>query len=138
MGKERDWKPARRGKTYCSPACGMGCTETAHCNAVNESKALAKRMGKGWKPRVWENLGWHYAVTKGKPQGVFGNGFLEITPPSCKGDTYTAWIQTHPQFIVSHKDPKTALALAVKGLDKHIAHLMKSRKLVDETLEQEK
>ena len=134
MRKQDRWKPVKRGKTYCSPACGMGCTEAAHCKAVNESKALAKRMGKGWRPKVWENLGWHYVVQKGKPDGIFGNGHIEITPPSVPGDIYTAWIQTHPQFIVSHKDPKIALSKAIKELDRHIAHMMKSRKLVEETL----
>lgn len=33
--------------------------------AENTAKALAKRLGKGWKVRVWENLGWHHAATKG-------------------------------------------------------------------------
>ncbi|BAQ16965.1 hypothetical protein GL4_1509 [Methyloceanibacter caenitepidi] len=26
---------------------------------------LAQRMGQGWEPDVWENLGWHYAVVNG-------------------------------------------------------------------------
>ena len=56
------WKPVRRGKRYCSPACGRGCTKAAHNSAVYQSRRLAKRLGEGWKPGIWENLGWHYSV----------------------------------------------------------------------------
>lgn len=59
------WKPKRHGNFYCSPACGGECTWAAYQKAVKDSKALAKKLGKGWKPRVWENLGWHWEVTKG-------------------------------------------------------------------------
>ena len=31
--------------------------------ATSQGQALLKRMnGKGWKLRVWENLGWHYDI----------------------------------------------------------------------------
>ncbi len=46
----------------CATWCGRGCTEEEYQQAIRSSHALAKRMGKGWKPNVWENLGWHYAV----------------------------------------------------------------------------
>lgn len=60
------WKPKLRGSTYCSPLCGGGCTKAAHDKAVAEANALVLRMkGSGWKPRVWENLGWHYEVHAG-------------------------------------------------------------------------
>jgi hypothetical protein len=32
---------------------------------------LAKMTTKGWRIRVWENLGWHYGIT---------NGWIYITP----------------------------------------------------------
>jgi hypothetical protein len=91
-------------------------------------------MGKGWKPRVWENLGWHWSVVKGVPiPPVWSAGFLEITPPYSfegKDGTYTAWVQSTPQFIVNDKNPKTALYLAVKDFDEHLANLKKLRKIV--------
>ena len=138
MAKELSWEPVLKGEIYCSSACGGRCTKAAHDNCVKKAKALAKRMGKGWKPRVHENLGWFYGVIKGTPQGVFGNGFLEITPPYRPDDTYTAWVQSSPQFIAHHKDPKIALSLAVKMFDEHLKSLNRLRKLVDQTLEQEK
>jgi hypothetical protein len=42
--------------------------------ATKAGKALLARMnGKGWKLRVWENFGWHYAVNLG-PINVFPEG----------------------------------------------------------------
>jgi hypothetical protein len=34
----------------------------AYEKAVKDSKAIAAKLGKGWKIRVWENLGWHWEV----------------------------------------------------------------------------
>jgi hypothetical protein len=59
------WKPRRKGKNgeiFCSPGCGGDCTRKDWELAHKRAKALAKRLGKGWKPRVWENGAWHYSV----------------------------------------------------------------------------
>jgi len=56
------WKPVRRGDIDCSPACGAGCTYAEYLEAVEAAEKLAKKLP-GFKPRVWENLGWHYAAT---------------------------------------------------------------------------
>jgi len=50
-------RAVRKGPIYCAPACGGGCTKAAYDAAVRKSRALAKRMGKGWVPYVWEKLG---------------------------------------------------------------------------------
>lgn len=61
----RDWRAQRRGAIYCAPACGTGCTYAAFLHAQTAARKLCKRLGAGWTPRVWENLGWHYsAVSK--------------------------------------------------------------------------
>lgn len=133
MQNKLSWKPVLRGNIYCSPACGASCTKAAHDEAVKKAKALAKRMGKGWKIRVHENLGWFYAVVKGEPM-IYSAGFLEIIPPHRPGDTYTAWVQSSPQFIVHDKDPKIALRKAVEAFDAHLSNLNRLRKLVTETL----
>jgi len=41
-------------------------------------KLLKKMKGKGWKLRVWENMGWHYCVH---------NGGLSVYPCRSKGMT---------------------------------------------------
>jgi hypothetical protein len=133
MGKELSWKPVRRGDVYCSPACGAGCKLADYQRCVRLAKALAKRMGPGWKPYVGENLHWYYGVYKGKSAN-HSRGFFEITPPYRRTDTYMAWIQSTPQFTVSHKDPKIALREAVKLFDAHIENLQRLRALVDPLL----
>lgn len=60
--EELSWKPARAGITYCSPACGRGCTHREYLQAKKDARKLAAAIGVGWKPHVWENLGWFYSA----------------------------------------------------------------------------
>ncbi len=65
---KKGWKPKRKGDKYCAPLCGYGCKHAAYLDATKNARALAKRMGKGWKARVWENLDWHWEVRRGGAQ----------------------------------------------------------------------
>lgn len=69
MRKPLSWEPVRRGPIYCSPACGARCSYAAYRAAVTQSARLARtlntQLGPGWRPRVWENVGWHWAVLRG-------------------------------------------------------------------------
>lgn len=65
MSAELSWKPRRRGSIYCAPACGSNCTRAAYEKAVEDGKKLATRLGKKWKSRVWENMGWHHEAHRG-------------------------------------------------------------------------
>jgi hypothetical protein len=129
MSAELSWKPVLKDGVYCSPACGGGkgiCDKSKYDKAVRDSTALAKKMGNGWNTYVHENLGWFWTVYKGKPaNGIFGIGLLEINPSS--GGGYTAWVQSSPQFICHHRDPKIALRMAIKEFDAHLAALNKQR-----------
>lgn len=60
--KTLSWKPKRSGTVYCSPACGSNCTRKAFEEANAHAEMLCVRMGPGWTPRVWENMGWHWSV----------------------------------------------------------------------------
>lgn len=79
------WEPVRTAKGgYCSPACGRGCTYEEYKYARQRARTLAQRLGENWKPRVWENLGWYYAVSAGgitisEPEraGEYTVGFTE-------------------------------------------------------------
>lgn len=62
--KTLSWKPVRKGATYCASACGRGCTHAEYLDAVAKADSLVKRLPKGWKPVVTENLGWHFRVEK--------------------------------------------------------------------------
>ena len=65
------WDPVRRGATYCAPACGRGCTHAEYMRANRSASALCASLGGGWKPHVWENLGWH-------PKAVSPTGVMAI------------------------------------------------------------
>jgi hypothetical protein len=63
------WTPklSADGVHYCSPRCGSGkfCRKEWYDAAVANGDRLARDLGDGWEPRVWENLGWHYRAEKG-------------------------------------------------------------------------
>lgn len=47
-------------------------TMTNKIQAEKEATALARVLGPGWKPNVWQNSGWHCCVVKG-PVAVYPN-----------------------------------------------------------------
>jgi hypothetical protein len=65
---ELSWEPVRNGETYCSSACGGGCTIDSYLQAVENAHHLCKELGSGWFPHVWENLGWHYSAKSANDQ----------------------------------------------------------------------
>src|SRR5579872_5750076 len=62
MAKALSWKAVRKGKLYCAPACGRGCTYLEYMTATNIAHAMVDRLGKGWKIKVFENMGWHTGI----------------------------------------------------------------------------
>lgn len=63
--KSDRWNPRLRGETYCSPACGGKkgfCTLAAYEKATARALEVVADLGPGWKPEVFENLGWHCSV----------------------------------------------------------------------------
>lgn len=114
------WKAVRRGRIYCAPACGAGCTFDAYTKALKEATALAKRLNKvseGWKPVVHENLGWHWRVSKGK---------LDVH--KWRSGEYGVFLQTSPQIVTSGPTPEAAVHDAIVALDNLIKSLQKQRK----------
>lgn len=123
------WTPVRRGAIYCSPACGGGCTWAAFQEATGNADALAKRIGGGWKPRVWENLGWHYSVTS-------PNNYVKMHPKVYPPDRRTRYLAFFgwPEgpggnFTTNGTDFKKVLAA---GLSEARAIARKAAKLVQE------
>lgn len=96
------WTPILRGDTYCSPACGGGCTKSAHDKALADAAALAERLGAGWTPHVWENLGWHWDVRK---------GVATIRPV---GDAYRVTLDVAPRVDVEAETPEDAVGFATQ------------------------
>lgn len=117
---KRDWTPVRRGKTFCSPACGGKCTKAAHDEAQRKAKELAARLGPGWRPRVWENLDWYWDV-----RYVFPDGELKVRDESrYKGPRYSAWLEAKGfQRIEHHNDPQKAVRRVVAKGHEHLQYI---------------
>lgn len=117
---ERDWTPrlSADGVHYCSPACsGKFCRKDWYDAAVAQADRLAEELGEGWRPRVWENLGWHWRAEKGvavvhpivskREPFVVGEGW-PITG-------YTVFLNLPgKQFIAKAKTASDALGFAVQ------------------------
>jgi len=125
----RDWTPRRKGAVYCSPACGGGCTHAAHRAASRAAAALAARLGHGWKPRVWENLGWYYAAEVPTPKGWAGfDGRLEVHPVLTGGGKgkparfvrYDAYLGS---YVGSGRAPEEAVLAAVHDARRDLSGL---------------
>lgn len=100
-----NWTPVlMSGGTYCSPACGCGCTKEMYDEAVQRADELAARMGDGWEPRVWENAGWFFEVTK---------GVATITWRRLP-QVYSAHLNTRPQIVTEAETPEDALGFALQ------------------------
>lgn len=114
-GEAEKWKPVRHGAFYGSPRCcgGTLCTWAAFERATKEADALARRMGDGWEPVVWENLGWHYEVRKGcctvSPTVTGG-----ATDAKWKIDGYRAHFDNITQITAYAEMPENALGFATQ------------------------
>lgn len=120
--KDLSWTPIEFGDVYCSTACGFGCKRAAYDRAVLEADVLAKKLGAGWAPKVWENCGWNYEAVKGaakvsprrRPHGALTGDWSVVG--------YTCYLHTDKQRIADAKTPKRAVDLAItkalEGLQK--------------------
>lgn len=101
MKKDR-WKAVRKGKTFCAPACGCGCTVAEHAAVVKKAHAAAKVLGNGWRVNVWENLGWHSSAQKGSVS-IFLND-----------DHCAVMSNSSPQIVAYEGTLRQALATALR------------------------
>lgn len=73
--QQNRWVAVRKGPIYCAPACGAKCTYAAFKRMSEFAVDLAKRLGPGWRPHVWENMGWYCSAIS-----VRGNAKWEVIP----------------------------------------------------------
>lgn len=104
---KRGWTPRRFGLFYCSPRCGAHCTRAEFETATRKAAALCKRLGPGWEPCVWENMGWFYSAQNGVAT-VHANHHKAYPG----GVSYSVYFNTAKQFVTSDRSPTKALALA--------------------------
>jgi hypothetical protein len=113
--KTLSWRPRAKGEVFCSPACGHGCKRAAYVKAHARARAIARSLGKGWKPQVWENLGWHWGATRGSARvNPRSGGF---------------WSTIDGSFVGEGRLPATALASSIQQVIQEIGRL---RALLDE------
>ena len=77
--------PVLRGEFYCSPACCGDrpfCTKAAYDRANHEAAAMATELGNGWKPDVWENLGWYGSARRNRLRVMKHVGIYSVTSES--------------------------------------------------------
>lgn len=111
------WAPVRKGKIYCSPGCGAGCTYKEYERAISKSNRLQKKMGPGWKTRVWENLGWHYKLTRG-PISLSESGGEYIALINDDPNVARGGLSLWTDLSKRSRDPKEAVRSAVKYMQK--------------------
>ena len=100
------WKPIRSGNEYCAPACGHSCSYSEFKKATEQANELCKKLGNEFKPRVWENIGWHYEAY---------NGGISISP--AKSDSsYGATYENREWFYAA--GPKAALRTLQKWAER--------------------
>lgn len=120
------------GTIYCSPACGFNCTRKAFDDATISARLLCETMGKGWKPRVWENCGWHYEVSNGNVHihadiRQMGNGVQKLAGYSC-------FFNTAIQAVTHSRSPKMALRKAVDQIAEWTDQMITDRERILPTL----
>lgn len=125
MRRDRKWVPRARGNTYCSPACGGGCTKKAYDAAVKECARLVKRLGAGWKPHVYENLGWHYRALS-----TDGRIVVYYDVYSDKSTGYSMFMRAM-KCTVRHSSLKGLFAAARAVLLSEIAHAAQALKALE-------
>lgn len=105
--KSTCWTPVHNGHVYCSSGCGGSCTFAAYQRAKENAASLTRKLGKGWEPRVWENLGWHYGA------GDL-SGRLNVYPTST--GTWSAFMHTQPghggRWVETRRTPRGAVDAA--------------------------
>lgn len=114
-GNEWRWKPRLRGLIYCSPGCGGDCKRADYERAKENAAKLATLLGPGWKPSVWENLGWHFAA-----QHVSGNANVHPSYPAKLFNGPATAFLNFPgrQTLGKGPTPQAALRAAIEELNR--------------------
>lgn len=112
--KTLSWIPVRRGPIYCAPACGGRCTWAAYQQALKASRDIARRLGPGWEPNVWENLGWHFNLKCG-PMAVY---------PAIRKGKFIITMANGPYLDRVFTTPAAAVRAQCRALDRKIQQMV--------------
>lgn len=90
---------------FCAPGCGSHCLMSDFKRAEVRGASLCRRLGKEWRTRVWENMGWFV-------EAVHSSGYLKV---SGKARNYTCYFGAGHggRWVGTGNTPKRALADAI-------------------------
>jgi hypothetical protein len=121
------WTPKLNGEIFCAPACGFGCKKLDFDRVTERATALAKKLGDGWRPRVWENGGWHFEVTKGAATVCLAAG------GEYRASVRFSFNDAHQNCVSESRiDPREAVEALIAQMNRRVATL--SRALVSVSL----
>lgn len=86
--------------------------------ANKDARNLVATLGKGWKAKVWENLGWHF-------QAAHASGVLSVSP--CGKE----WMASMDRWHGSGKTPMAALADTMRLAGKELTEMKKFIALIE-------
>jgi hypothetical protein len=108
-------------KKKCAKWCGAGCTVAQYEKARRLSVHAAVALGAGWRPRPFENMGWHgVAVSKCGRIKVHIHTAL-LGPPN-----YTAFFgEKGPggRWVASSKTPRAAVRKVIAQAKADLARI---------------
>lgn len=103
-------------KIKCADWCGYGCTQEGYDQALRLAKGVAKKLGKGWNPRVNENLGWHPSVISACERVKV---HFDVRNISGRGFKYTAFLGVPGQgggiWVESDGTPEGAVEAVIRS-----------------------
>lgn len=116
-GRRTKTENIEAGGRHCAMWWGTPRESQEKAKAIEAGRALLKRMrGRGWKLRVWQNLGWHHSVERG-PLTVYPltgrAGYHALLSDNPEG-THSGAMAWTPRGTRQHRDPNKAAAAAVK------------------------
>jgi len=115
--KRHNQKPQHKGAVYCSAWCRHGCRWSEFKKAEAFAAKLAKSLGRGWTPHVWENMGWHWRVEYGTLCAVYprSDGYRKF------------WIDVHVggrQICLDAKNIASGIRAAISAAKDQAARTM--------------
>lgn len=124
----KGWIPVLKGNVYCSPRCGGRCKHSDFLKVTEMAKALALELGSGWKPRVWENLGWHASA-----EHRTVNAAVHPNVYNGKVESHTLYFNDAvPQVCISSRDtdppmtPRQLVATGIAQAKENAAHTFRA------------
>lgn len=132
--KKLSWVAQRRGKHYCSPACGGNCLYDDYLNARLQAVNTAVELGKEWKVIVHENLGWHWKVCRNYGGLHISIGRSELGYWCMIGDGPGMAHEHMCSLGTRHKTAKLALKSSIRVLAGHYVLMRQEMANIEQAL----